>query len=46
MVVGPTGEVLLELGDEPELAFIDLNLAEVNAVRLRLPVLAQTRPLP
>ena len=46
MVVGPTGEVLLELGDEPELAFVDLNLAEVAAVRLRLPVLAQTRPLP
>lgn len=46
MVVGPTGEVLLELGDEPELAFIDLDLAEVPAVRLRLPVLAHTRPFP
>ncbi|PFG18439.1 putative amidohydrolase [Propionicimonas paludicola] len=46
MVVSPTGEVLLELGDDPELAFIDLDLAEVPAVRLRLPVLAHTRPLP
>jgi len=46
MVVGPSGEVLLELGDEPELAFIDLDLSEVPATRLRLPVLAHTRPLP
>jgi Predicted amidohydrolase len=46
MVVGPTGEVLLELGDGPELAFIELDLAEVPATRLRLPVLAHTRPLP
>jgi len=46
MVVSPTGEVLLELGDDPELAFIDLDLAEVPAVRLRLPVLAHTRSLP
>ncbi len=46
MVVGPSGEVLLELGDEPELAFIDLDLSEVPATRLRLPVLTHTRPLP
>ncbi len=46
MVVGPSGEVLLELGDGPELAFIDLDLSEVPATRLRLPVLAHTRPLP
>lgn len=46
MVVGPSGEVLLELGDGPELAFIDLDLSEVPVTRLRLPVLAHTRPLP
>jgi predicted amidohydrolase len=43
MVVGPTGTVLLELGDDPELAVIDLDLAAVAGVRERLPVLQHAR---
>lgn len=39
MVVGPTGTVLLELGDDPELAIIDLDMDAVAGVRERLPVL-------
>ena len=43
MVVDPTGNVLLELGDDPEFAVIDLNLAQVADVRRRLPVLEHTQ---
>lgn len=39
MVVGPTGQVLLELGSEPDLAFVDLDIAHVDAARAALPVL-------
>lgn len=39
MVVGPTGTVLLELGDASELALIDLDLKEVAGAREQLPVL-------
>ncbi len=45
MVVGPTGTVLLELGEDPTLAVIDLDLSEVAATRERLPVLRHARPL-
>jgi deaminated glutathione amidase len=44
MVAGPTGTVLLELGDGPELAVIDLDLGSVAATRERLPVLRHARP--
>jgi deaminated glutathione amidase len=43
MVVGPTGTVLLELGDDPELAVFDLDLREVADVREKLPVLRHAR---
>lgn len=46
MVVGPTGTVLLELGDNPELAVVDLDLDEVADVRERLPVLRHARTFP
>lgn len=46
MVVAPTGDVLLELGDGPELAFVDLDLASVAGVRARLPVLRHAVPFP
>lgn len=45
MVVGPTGTVLLELGEGPELAIIDLDLTTVVGVRERLPVLQHQRQL-
>ncbi len=44
LVVGPTGTVLLELGEDPELATIDLDLDSVATVRERLPVLQHARP--
>jgi deaminated glutathione amidase len=45
LVVSPTGTVLLELGDEPELAVIDLDLDSVAGVRERIPVLRHGREL-
>ncbi len=39
MVVGPTGSVLLELGEEPGLAIIDLDIQQADAARAALPVL-------
>lgn len=45
MVVGPTGTVLLELGDDPELAVVDLDLDSIAGVREQLPILQHARPL-
>ncbi|MGC3995443.1 MAG: carbon-nitrogen hydrolase family protein [Propionicimonas sp.] len=45
IVVDPTGEVLLELGDADELALVDLDLDLVADVRERLPVLRHARRL-
>lgn len=45
MVVGPTGTVLLELGSDPELAVVDIDLRTVAATRERLPVLKHARRL-
>lgn len=39
MAVDPTGRVLLELGPEPDLAVVDLDLAEADAIREALPIL-------
>ena len=39
MVVDPTGRVLLELGTEPELAFVDVDPGRVAAAREALPLL-------
>ncbi len=47
LVVDPWGRILLDMGsDSPALGFADLDLAQVDAVRARLPVLAHRRPLP
>jgi len=43
IVAGPLGEVLLELGAEPQLALVDLDPAAVAAARETLPVLANSR---
>ena len=45
LVVDPTGEVLLELGEGDELAVVDLDLDLVARVRERLPVLRHARRL-
>jgi predicted amidohydrolase len=44
LVVGPWGEVLLDMGEGAGVALIDLNLAEVEKARTRLPTLGHRRP--
>lgn len=39
MAVDPTGQVLLELGAKPDLAFVDVDPEQVAVIRERLPVL-------
>jgi predicted amidohydrolase len=46
LVVGPWGEVLLDMGEGEGIAFANLDLAEVEAVRARLPALRHRRPIP
>jgi predicted amidohydrolase len=43
MVVDPTGNVLVELGEAPELAFVDFTPDDVNHVREQIPVLRNAR---
>ena len=43
MVVGPLGEILLELDAEPRLVLTDVNLDDVRTARATLPVLANSR---
>ncbi len=45
MVVGPWGDVLLDMGTEPGIGVVDVNLAEIETVRSRLPVIAHRRPV-
>ena len=45
LVVGPWGEVLLDMGTGAGLAFCDIDLAAVDDVRDRIPVIAHRRPL-
>lgn len=45
LAVGPWGEVLADLGEDPfATTVLDLDLGEVDAVRKKLPVLRGTRP--
>ena len=47
LVVDPWGEVLLDMGgDEPGLAFVDINLDRIAEVRAQLPSLANKREIP
>ena len=43
MVVDPTGQVLLELGAEPDLALVDIDPEQVAVTRKTLPVLDGNR---
>ncbi|WP_193103462.1 nitrilase-related carbon-nitrogen hydrolase [Brachybacterium sp. FME24] len=45
-VVGPLGQIGQELGREPGLLLVDLDLAEIEAARAALPVLEHGVPLP
>ena len=44
MVVAPWGEVLLDMGDAPGVACIDLDLNDVKKARHRVPSLSHDRP--
>ena len=45
LVADPWGAVLIELGQVPELAFVDLDLDRIAEVRSRIPVLAHRRAI-
>ncbi|WP_205481518.1 nitrilase-related carbon-nitrogen hydrolase [Sphingomonas arenae] len=46
LVADPWGEVLLEMDDQPGLAFADLHLGRLDEVRSRVPALSHRRPMP
>ena len=46
LVVNPWGEVLLDMGEEPGLGFAEIDLAQVEEVRSRLPAIRHRRPIP
>ncbi len=46
LVINPWGEVVLDMGDKAGLAFAEIDLAEVEAVRARIPVIAHRRAIP
>ncbi|HEX8625054.1 MAG TPA: carbon-nitrogen hydrolase family protein [Allosphingosinicella sp.] len=46
LVVGPWGEVLLDMGEGEGVGFAEIDLAEVEAVRGRLPALRHRRAIP
>lgn len=46
LVVDPWGEVLLDMGPEPGLGFVDIDLARVDEVRGRVPAIAHRRDIP
>lgn len=45
LVVNPWGEVILDMGEKPGLAFAEIDLSLVADVRARIPVLAHRRPI-
>jgi predicted amidohydrolase len=46
MVVDPWGTTLLDMGEAPGLALVDLDMAQVASVRERVPAIANRRALP
>lgn len=46
LVINPWGRVLLDMGTEPGEALVELDLAEVDAARARIPNLRHARALP
>lgn len=45
LVIDPWGEVLLDMGDAPGVALVDLPLDRIAEVRSRIPVVANRRPV-
>jgi predicted amidohydrolase len=46
LVVDPWGEILLDMGEEPGVAFADIDLKRISDVRSRIPALTHRRPIP
>ena len=46
LVVDPWGDVLLDMGETAGLALVDLDLSRIEAVRGRVPAIANRRPIP
>ena len=46
LVVGPWGEVLLDMGEAEGVGFAEVDLAEIDAVRGRLPAIRHRRAIP
>lgn len=46
VAIDPWGEILLDMGKDPGLGFVELDLAEVQAVRSRVPAIEHRRPIP
>lgn len=46
LVIDPWGKVLLDMGDGAGVAFVDLDLSQVDAVRQRIPALRHRRAIP
>jgi predicted amidohydrolase len=46
LVVGPWGDILLDMGSGNGVGFAEIDLAEVEAVRARLPAIRHRRPIP
>ena len=46
LVIDPWGEIVLDMGEAPGLALVDIDAGRVAEVRARLPVLAHRRAIP
>lgn len=46
LAVDPWGEVLLDMGNEPGVGFVDIDLKRISDVRGRIPALNHRRPIP
>ena len=46
LIVDPWGKVLLDMGDMPGVGFADIEPAQVEEVRSRLPAIRHRRPIP
>jgi deaminated glutathione amidase len=46
LIVDPWGEVLLDMGDTPGVAFVDIDLKRISEVRGRIPALDHRRAIP
>jgi deaminated glutathione amidase len=46
LVVGPWGDVLLDMGAAAGIGFCEIDVAQVDEVRARIPVIAHRRPIP